>query len=297
MNFYSIKEINQINYNFPSIYFCPDYCQCCEYSDAGEIEYCLYKDLIYVYLKKNNENSYELISPYGYSGFYFQEKKTLIEFIELFNIECIKRNYKKQIIRQTPFISNEVQELKFYYDTLKIRTLFSVKFNNNNDYFNKYFYNDINSKKRNMYNKAKKMNYVFHSCKLKMDDVNECSQFRIMYNNTMNKVDANTYYYFNNSYFNQLANLPFSYLTWVEHSGKKIGFAIILLDNNYIHYHLSCNDQSNNCIMDYLLLEIMKNFCKNKIFILGCGVNEDDNLYKFKKSFSNNIYDYLIYSN
>ena len=297
MNFYSINEINKISYKFPSIYFCPDYCKCCEHSDNCEIEYCLYKDLIYVYLKKKREdNSYELISPYGYSGYYFEDKTTLIEFIELFNSECIKRNYNKQIIRQTPFISNKVEELKIHYNILKIKTLFCVKFNDNNDYFDKYFYNDINSKKRNMYNKAKKMCYLFNSCKLKIDDVNENSEFRIMYNNTMNNVNSNVYYYFNDNYFNELANLPFSYLTWVEYYGKKVGFAIILLDNDYIHYHLSCNDRSNNCIMDYLLFEIMQTFCKNKIFILGCGVNEDDNLHKFKKSLSNYLYNYLIYS-
>ena len=140
------------------------------------------------------------------------------------------------------------------------------------------------------------MGYLFNCCKLKMNDVNETSEFRTMYNNTMNKVNSNTYYYFNNSYFNELANSSFSYLTWVEYCGQKIGFAIILFDNDYIHYHLSCNDQSSNCIIDYLLFEIMKTFCKNKIFILGCGVNENDNLHKFKKSISNNIYNYTIYS-
>ena len=148
-----------------------------------------------------------------------------------------------------------------------------------------------------MYNKAKKLNYMYFSKKLKIDDVKESSEFRVMYFNTMKKVNSNEYYYFNNDYFNELVNLECSYLTWVENeNNKKIGFTIIFLDNNYVHYHLSCNDQSNNCIIDFLLFEIIKEFCKNKIFILGCGVNENDNLYKFKKLLSNNIYEYTIYS-
>jgi hypothetical protein len=296
IKFYSIDEINKINYNFPSIYFCPDYCKCCEFSDNYDIEYCLYKELIYVYLKKKKDDKYELISPYGYSGLFYNNENTLYEFYKLFEEECKEKKYINEIIRQNPFLLNKSIELSKIYNILNKKTLFSIKMDESENFFNNYFRNDINSKKRNMYNKAIKLNYYYFSKKLELSDINELSEFRIMYSNTMEKVNSSEYYYFNDNYFNQLANLKYTYLCWVEYENKKVGFTIIFLDNKYVHYHLSCNDQSNNCIVDFLLLKIIEEYCKNKIFILGCGVTENDNLHKFKKSLSNNIYEYIIYS-
>lgn len=296
LKFYSIEEINEIKCDFPSIYFGPDYCKCCEFSDDSNIEYCLYKELIYVYLKKKKNDEYELISPYGYSGLFYKNINTLHEFYELFHKECKVKKYTTQIIRQNPFLLDKSTELSKIYNVLNKKTLFSVKLDESENFFNNYFKNNINSKKRNMYNKAIKSNYYYFSKKLELSDIEQSSEFRIMYSNTMKKVNSPEYYFFNDNYFNQLANLKYSYLCWIEHETKIVGFTIIFLDDKYVHYHLSCNDQSNNCIIDFLLLKIIDEYCRNKIFVLGCGVTENDNLHKFKKSFSNNDYEYIIYS-
>ena len=81
MFFYNINNIpNTINY--PDIYFTPEYGKACEYSDDAIWELCQYEDLIYVYLKKkiiyDNITYYDLITPYGYSGYYYQKKKLLM---------------------------------------------------------------------------------------------------------------------------------------------------------------------------------------------------------------------------
>jgi hypothetical protein len=256
----------------------------------------LYKELIYVYLKKKKNDEYELISPYGYSGLFYKNVDTLYEFYELFNEECKVKKYITQIIRQNPFLLNKSNELSKIYNIINKKTLFSVNLDNSENYFYNYFLNNLNSKKRNMYNKAVKLNYNYFSKKLELSDVNELSEFRIMYFNTMKKVNSTEYYFFNNDYFNGLASLKYTYLCWIERENIKVGFSIIFLDNKYVHYHLSCNDQSNNCIIDFLLLKIIEEYCKNKIFILGCGLTENDNLHKFKKSLSNHTYEYIIYS-
>ena len=88
IEFYDKYNINSITINFPDIYFTPEYGLACEYSDNAEWECCVYKDLIYVYLKKkimhNNTNYYNLITPYGYSGYYYLNKKTYENFLPLF---------------------------------------------------------------------------------------------------------------------------------------------------------------------------------------------------------------------
>ena len=75
LKFYNLETIKNIDIQFQDIYFTPEYGKACEYSDNAEWELCQYKDLIYVYLKKqyNYDNIiyYDLITPYGYSGYIF----------------------------------------------------------------------------------------------------------------------------------------------------------------------------------------------------------------------------------
>lgn len=53
MEFYNKRSIKDLNITYPDIYFIPEYGLACEYSDNALWELCKYKDLIYVYLKKN----------------------------------------------------------------------------------------------------------------------------------------------------------------------------------------------------------------------------------------------------
>ena len=78
MEFYTIKNIDDIKIDYPDIYFTPNYGKACEYSDNAEWELCKYNDLIYVYLKRpiifKGITYYDLITPYGYSGYYYRKK-------------------------------------------------------------------------------------------------------------------------------------------------------------------------------------------------------------------------------
>ena len=69
MEFYSIITIPK-EIKYPDIYFTPEYGKACEYSDNAIWECCIYKDLIYVYLKRpiiyEGKTYYDLITPYGY---------------------------------------------------------------------------------------------------------------------------------------------------------------------------------------------------------------------------------------
>ena len=73
MNFYNILKATNLTINYPDIYFTPEYGKASEESDKGEWELCVYKDLMFCYLKKLDEN--KIITPYGYSGIYYKNKK------------------------------------------------------------------------------------------------------------------------------------------------------------------------------------------------------------------------------
>ena len=98
LNFYNINILfnNKVNIAYPDIYFTPKYGKACEYSDNAIWELCSYKDLIYVYLKQpieyKNNVYYDLITPYGYSGYYYENKETYEEFIPIFRKVAKEKN-------------------------------------------------------------------------------------------------------------------------------------------------------------------------------------------------------------
>ena len=113
LKFYNLSNIKNVQFNFPDIYFTPEYGKACEYSDNAEWELCSYKDLIYVYLKRPIEYEsvtyYDLITPYGYSGYYYENKETYIEFIPIFRENAQKRNYITEVLRQNPYLNINIQ--------------------------------------------------------------------------------------------------------------------------------------------------------------------------------------------
>ena len=95
MHFYNKTTIKNVEITYPDIYFTPEYGIACEYSDDAIWELCKYKDLIYVYLKKEyifeNTTYYDLLTPYGYSGYYFEKQETYDEFIPMFRSQAKKK--------------------------------------------------------------------------------------------------------------------------------------------------------------------------------------------------------------
>ena len=290
LKFYNKDTIKDVI--FPDTYFLPIYGEACEFSDNAEWECCLYKDLIYVYLKRpilyNDIFYYDLITPYGYSGYYFNNNNTYDKFIPLFRKIAINRNYVTEVVRQNPYININLLN----YDKMNFKTIYGIRINNFEDYWN----NVLNTKKRNMYTKSIKNNLNFKLIKLSYANLKD--KFLDLYNFTMDKVSAKSYYYFNENYFKTLEKIENSYLAEITNSNNKvIGCSIIFIFGNYIHYHLSCNDNSMNCITDFLLINIVKELGKDKLIILGGGLSDNDDLSKFKRSLSNETFTYNIYKN
>lgn len=290
--FYDIKNISNIKINYPDIYFTPEYGKACEFSDNAEWELCKYKDLIYVYLKRpiifEEKTYYDLITPYGYSGYYYEKIETYNEFIPKFRKKAKERNYITEVLRQNPYLNININN----YNIITSKTIYGIEINN----FDNYFKNILNGKKRNMFKKALKNNFSFELIKIQKNILK--TYFFFLYNQNMKRVNASQYYFFNNIYFNLLEEINNSYLAIVKDNlNNIIGSSIIYKFNNLIHYHLSCNDYSSNCITDFLLINVLKEIGINKVFILGGGLKDKDSLSKFKKKLSNKKFKYTIYKN
>lgn len=288
--FYNKVTIHNIAIHFPDIYFTPEYGELCEVSDNAEWECCLYKDLIYVYLKRpieyNNDIYYDLITPYGYSGYYYTHKTSYDVFILLFRDAAINRNYITEVVRQNPYIGIELNNYILY----RTKQIYAVEI----DDFDIYF-NTLSHSIKNKYTQLFTNCISYEISKLTTTNL---EYFYNLYIDNMKRINANEYYYFNNMYFTKLKELNDTYMVSIFDQNKcVIGCAIIIIYNNYVHYHLSCNNNSINSITDFLLINVIKDLCINNKFILGGGLTNDDGLSKFKKKFSNKEYKYNIYTN
>ena len=262
--FYNIKNVpDSIKYR--DIYFTKDYGLLSEKSDCLIWEMCKYKDLIFVYLKKliviNDKEYYNLITPYGYAGISFEFTNTFDEFYKNFIKKCKELKYNEIIIRQNPYINIKFP-VYFNNKIIKQKKIYGININD----FQDYYKNILNCSTRNMFTKACKNKYSFN---IESFNHENKQKFINMYNETMKHLNADKYYYFNDEYFNSLINLKDNIKLCKIYNEENIilGQVLILLFNNYVHYHLSCNNRSNNCITDFMLLNIIKNFTGKTIYI------------------------------
>ena len=130
MKYYNIFEAKKLKIDYPDIYFTPEYGEACEYSDNAKWELCIYKDLMFCYLIKNDEN--KIITPYGYSGVYYKNMETFNEFIVKFRIYLKSIKINEEIIRQNPYINININS---GYKLIKEKSIFAIKITNINDYF------------------------------------------------------------------------------------------------------------------------------------------------------------------
>lgn len=296
MNFFNTNNINK-NIHYPDIYFTPEYGKACECSDNAEWELCQFKDLIYVYLKRpyvfDEKTYYDLISPYGYAGYYFEKQETFDEFIPLFREEAVKRNYLTEVNRQSPYIN---MSIKGSYDTIMSRTTMGIdltKYSSFDDYL-KHTYKD----NRRSYNVAVRNNLI-----VKREPFNEKTKksFINIYNSTMNHLQSTMYYYFNDKYFEEFCDNPHVFIMNVYLEDKQIASCMIFCYKDKLHYHLGGsfleyrNMRPNNLIH----CSVIKYGIENgfKMYHLGGGIKDGDSLYDFKCKIADTMHDYIIYKN
>ena len=147
-----------------------------------------------------------------------------------------------------------------------------------------------------MHRKAIKLGYT--CCISKLNPGQNMQEFRDLYHKTMEKVDAKDGYFYNNDYFNQVTKLDDVYLATVRcKENKARSMCMIFKHGDFIHYHLGCQDYSNNCLAEFMFISVFSFFPANTELILGGGLTDGDSLFKFKQKLSTKQYDYTIHKN
>ena len=243
----------------------------------------------------NGETAKDFETAYGYGGPISNsaEKDFLARSFTYFKSELEAEGYIAGFIRFHPLYNNYVEferigELIFNRKTIGV---------NLDQDTSEIWNNEIHSKNRNVIKKGIKAGLTF-----KADyDFGTLPNFQNLYKKTMDKVNAESFYYFDDNYFLHLKKLiPESFIGNVYYQDKIISSAIFLYHGNKGHYHLSGSDSKflslapNNFLLWSAMLEL-KSIGVN-YFHLGGGSDSDENnsLFNFKKKFSNTTNNFYI---
>ncbi|MEG2717735.1 MAG: GNAT family N-acetyltransferase [Eubacterium sp.] len=232
---------------------------------------------------KLNKNTYfDLTTPYGYGGFLIEgnDFKTLNEEYTSY---CRNENIICEFVRYHPLLENWLG-FELMYDQVHLGETVYLETTSED-----LIWKNISSKNRNVIRKAQKSGLRTYWCRAPQI----IQPFMEIYKTTMDKDEADLYYYFEKPFYESVLEDLKQNAMWfyTELDGVIASIAIILFCNGKVHYHLSA---ARKAYMRYaptnlLLYDVAKWACENgyKKLHLGGGVNsEHDSLYKFKKAFN-----------
>jgi lipid II:glycine glycyltransferase (peptidoglycan interpeptide bridge formation enzyme) len=236
------------------------------------------------------ENSYDIVTPYGYGGPFIKGNPQLLkEFYREFETYCHKNNIITETIRFHPLYEN----YKYFNEVMDVDYIRKTVSVNLQGPISEIRSNYTSMTKRNI-KKAKENGVICFVADKSEENIN---LFIDMYKETMDRNNADNYYYFKKDYFyNQLMDSDRSqtFLLFASTQNKIISGVMVLMGEEFAHYHLGASRtdslglKPNNALFDYMI-----EFCHNlgkKTLHLGGGYKENDGLFKFKSSFSNTLY-------
>lgn len=281
------------------IYYTPEYYSLYEnYGDGEAMCFVFEKDgdiALYPFLI-NSVNSlgydldkeyYDIQGAYGYNGVVTSsyEPNFIKEFYNEFNSFCSQKSIIAEFSRFHPILNNE-SFVQSYMSIIPEMDNVILNLEDDNIYFNSYEY----STRKNI-KKAEKNNLIVEQYIGKDIKKYMINEFETIYRDTMKRNNADKYYLFNSSFFeNIFKKLPNSVmLSFTKYKNQYISSEITPF-SNYIAYsflggtysdyfHLRPNDLLKHNIIIKLKELGLKYFC------LGGG---SEGIVKFKKSFSKN---------
>lgn len=254
----------------------------CQYTVREGKESCVFhyiKRDLSIELESLEKNKYfDIITPFDYGGFNCTDKEILKTFLQRFEAKCKKENIVSGFFRFNPMLYHEFEVLKQYMDIVKAQN--HVVINLNTDFRAAY----SSRKKRNI-NKAIKQNCQF----IKKDSI---ENFILVYTDSMERVDASSYFYFDKNVLKQL--LEFGEIFSIKYENKTVSSVFIIEDEKTVYYFLG--GTLSSCIkygFNSLLFDFIFDYYKDNkdTFMLGGGHN---GLLQFKKEFSSDSIPFYI---
>lgn len=236
----------------------------------------------------NSQMYYDFITPYGYGGWVTQgsySAEDLDKFVKEYETFCADNYIVSEFVRFHPLLANQ-KEMENYYDISHLGFTVAIDLLDTST-----IEGNIKSKYKNVIRKAIKSGIVIKKSREKYI----YDEFIEIYNSTMDRDNADSYYYFENQFYDliRLCMGENAVIYYAEYNGKIIGASIFLIGERYIHYHLSgaVKDYMPMAPMNLLLYTVACDYAgtKEKLHLGGgVGGSTESNLYRFKKSFNKN---------
>lgn len=228
------------------------------------------------------ENTYfDLASPYGYGGWLIEGDNTDALFGAYENW-CRKNGIISEFVRFHPVLKNHEVSVG-HYEVVPLGETVTMDLSSPEK-----IWENITSKNRNMIRKAQKSGITIYNGRY--PEIYET--FRTIYNGTMDKDNADTYYYFEPEFYESILKdlAQNAQVFYAVFEGKVIAASIMLACNGKMNYHLSgsVREYANLAPSNLLLYEAALWGCANgcKSLYMGGGVGSgEDSLFKFKRAF------------
>lgn len=301
------EALSLLHENLQDIYFYPEYVGMHRFIKGTKALMFIYQEgknvWLYPFLlqpidsKKfplNGGFYFDIETAYGYGGPLTNCKDQVFLFSanDQFTGWCKEINVVAEFIRFHPLINNQDwidQKVAIEFD----RETVSLNLENL-DIDNPPF----NGKVRNIIKRAGKANV-----KVDLYDADKYfNEFIRLYYATLERIDADVYYLFNDEYFSELSKLVknYGYLVGATLDGVWVGTALFLKGKRILHYHLSATDPDNRIpgVTNVLIFKAIELGVSESLdaLHLGGGNSGDpkDSLLKFKKKMGNNVNKFYI---
>lgn len=307
------------------IYFIPEYGKLYEEIENGElVEFKFESELGTVTnmfikrkidIKYNNEQYFDIVTPYGYGGPLIREcnlesdRKDLAKaYGKAFSKYCEEEKIVSEFIRFHPLLKN-YEDFREVYEVIYMRKTVGTNLKDSDDPFQSEF----SKKARQITRRAMRDGVEYEIVENPVD----FESFNELYNGTMERNKADNYYYFGESYFNEMVEkIPSNIIiARVTHEGKILGEELYLAHGKFLHSHLVGTLKEYLSLSPaYVLKYAASQWGKENGYEMihhggGLTNGEDDSLLSFKKRFckdtefdfyigkkvwSQEVYDYLV---
>lgn len=224
---------------------------------------------------------FDFATPYGYGGWIIEGKESATLF-HAYETWCKNNGIISEFVRFHPIVKNHMWTEQSY-EVVPLGMVVTIDLTSP-----EIIWENLISKNRNMIRKALKSGIRIYNGRY--PEIYQ--KFMTIYNNTMDKDNAEDYYYFGESFYESICEdlSCNAQVFYAELDGKVIAASIMLAANGKMNYHLSgsIREYSKLAPTNLLLYQAALWGYTNgyKTLYLGGGVGSgEDSLFRFKRAF------------
>lgn len=233
---------------------------------------------------KIEKNRYfDLVTPYGYGGWLIEGEGDVEPLIQAYEKWCRKNRVVSEFVRFHPMLNNQ-ERVNGFYEVIGLGGTIAMDLSSPETIWGNFI-----TQNRNKIRKAQKNGLkIYRSQSPEIYKI-----FKEIYEETMDKDNADDYYYFSDDFYKSIledlkSQAQVFYAQTEE--GNVVAATIVIGANGLLNYHLSGlrNDYLKMAPTNLMLYEVALWGFENgyKSFHMGGGVgSKEDSLYTFKKSF------------